>query len=94
MCVGYPDGSLKEHTLLSHIAKGRSGVENINAFPMDLYCNKCVVDPDKIVSAIAEQELVAQFLNDPTNNFRLERVPGDGYCIFRILEDFAKQHLE
>lgn len=98
LCAGYPDdGTVCDMILLRSPTRGRSGVPCVTAFEPKLYCAECLVDIESdvptVLARIEELSAVANFLNANDCPFVLERVPGDGYCIFRILEDFARGKL-
>lgn len=99
VCAGYPPGKepLSRRFLLSRPTRGRAKVPPVTEFVTVLYCADCLdkndADMNAIVKSVSEKRAVADFLNQNDCPFSLERVPGDGYCIFRILEDFAKARL-
>ena len=63
----------------------------------DVYCTTCLekknLDVDSVETAVREQRALADYLNGANCPFVFHRVDGDGYCLFRNLEDFAKQEL-
>lgn len=98
LCAGYPgEDSFSARVLLRRPARGRAKVPPVTEFVTMLYCANCLPKNDTnvnvIVKSVSEKQAVADFLNQDGCKFTLERVPGDGYCIFRILEDFAKTRL-
>jgi hypothetical protein len=62
-----------------------------------IYCQDCLyerdVTLDDVSGAIREVTVVGQFLNDPNCLFHFEKIAEDGFCCFRILENFACQRL-
>lgn len=86
-CAGYPEKSLHGEIQL------KEGV----TLKVSLYCAQCLENLEfqhtYVTRKVAEMIAIARFFNDPSCCFQLEPVPGDGYCLFGILEGFARQYL-
>lgn len=86
-CAGYPEKSLHGEIQL------KEGV----TLKVSLYCAQCLENLEfqhtYVTRKVAKMVAIARFFNDPACRFQLEPVPGDGYCLFGILEGFARDHL-
>lgn len=85
-CAGYEHQSLTSEPELGHFG---------NVQKISLYCDNCLsrkklrhVD---VALRVSEVRAVAAFLNKSDCPFWLQQVDGDGYCIFGILESFARE---
>lgn len=92
-CAGYEEGSV--------LAWSDIDLEGLSAgvtLSVKVYCQECLesreCDAHSVARRIAEVVAVAKFFNAEGCRFRLQPVKGDGYCLFGILEKFARQHLE
>lgn len=99
LCVGYPEDDARffDQILLTRPTKGRGKILPTAEFTKELYCGSCLdaknVELNDIIASVKEHRAVADFLNQNDCLFALACVPGDGYCIFGILEEFARGHL-
>lgn len=87
LCGQYPENSLHGEI---HLPGG------VKLEPR-VYCVRCLerveLQQADVVRRVAEIVAIGRFFNAPECRFRLEPVPGDGYCLFGILERFARQYL-
>jgi hypothetical protein len=86
-CCDYENGSLCKEVQL-----GPGHVKELDA-----YCSSCLKEKklihDDVVDRVKETRAISVYLSDPECPFQWEEVEGDGYCIFRNLETFAKDEL-
>lgn len=84
-CSGYRHGSL-----VKEVEFGPGNWEEVAA-----YCERCLHKNNmchmEVVKQAEEIRAVGNFLCMPDCPFTLERVAGDGYCIFSVLETFARE---
>lgn len=87
MCMGYNDG-----TICADIE-----LPNGNVLETLAYCQDCLIaignTVDDVAISIEEVKAVGRFLNAPNCPFVFEKIAGDGYCCFRILEKAARKSL-
>lgn len=87
-CCGYQHG-----TLVKEVELGPGNVQCATA-----YCDRCLqkksMKHEQVTQAAHEMRAVGNFLCMPDCPFTLERVAGDGYCIFNVLETFAREECQ
>lgn len=86
-CAGYEHNSLVKEVEL----------EPGELHVMDAMCHGCLKKSNtkhcEIVWRMSEVRALGNFLRSPDCAYQLKRVPGDGFCIFGILESFAREEL-